>query len=75
MTIYNLECPQCRNRANLDVLKMEFIQNEQNNKSILSLLCRCSFCGKNSVIDAEIAQWGEIRGYPVQEKSLETPST
>ena len=25
----------------------------------------CSFCGKNSVIDAEIAQWGEIRGYPV----------
>lgn len=75
MTIYNLECPQCRNRANLDALKMEFIQNEQNNKSILSLLCRCSFCGKNSVIDAEIAQWGEIRGYPVQEKPVETSST
>ena len=63
MTIYNLECPQCRTRANLEVLKMEFNQKE---KSVLTLVCKCTFCNEHSVIDAEIAQWGEIRGYPLQ---------
>ena len=61
--IYNLECTQCRTRANLEVLKMEFNQKE---KSVLTLVCKCTFCNEHSVIDAEIAQWGEIRGYPLQ---------
>ena len=66
MTIYNLECPQCRTRANLEVLKMEFNQKE---KSVLTLVCKCTFCNEHSVIDAEIAQWGEIRGYPLQKQN------
>mgnify|MGYP007079307751 CR=1 FL=1 len=41
---------------------MEFNQKE---KSVLTLVCKCTFCNEHSVIDAEIAQWGEIRGYPL----------
>lgn len=72
MIIYDLECPQCKKRANLDVIEMGFKKdNDGNELQVLSLFCQCTYCDKYSVIDAEIKQWGKIIGYPISETKAE----
>ena len=72
MIIYNLECPQCKKRANLDVVEMGFKKDENGSElQVLSLFCQCTYCDKYSVIDAEIKQWGKIIGYPISEAKAE----
>ena len=72
MIIYDLECPQCKKRANLDVIEMGFKKDENGSElQILSLFCQCTYCDKYSVIDAEIKQWGKIIGYPISEAKAE----
>lgn len=72
MIIYDLECPQCKKRANLDVIEMGFKKDENGSElQVLSLFCQCTYCDKYSVIDAEIKQWGKIIGYPISEAKAE----
>ena len=72
MIIYDLECPQCKKRANLDVIEMGFKKDENGSElQVLSLFCQCTYCDKYSVIDAEIKQWGKIMGYPISEAKAE----
>ena len=72
MIIYNLECPQCKKRANLDVVEMGFKKDTDGSElQVLSLFCQCTYCDKYSVIDAEIKQWGKIIGYPISEAKAE----
>ena len=72
MIIYDLECPQCKKRANLDVVEMGFKKDENGSElQVLSLFCQCTYCDKYSVIDAEIKQWGKIIGYPISEAKAE----
>ena len=72
MIIYDLECPQCKKRANLDVIEMGFKKDGDGNElQVLSLFCQCTYCDKYSVIDAEIKQWGKIIGYPISEAKAE----
>lgn len=50
---------------------MDFKKDENENKmQILSLFCQCTYCDKHSIIDAEIKQWGEIKGYPIAETQI-----
>ena len=72
MIIYDLECPQCKKRANLDVVEMGFKKDENGSElQVLSLFCQCTYCDKYSIIDAEIKQWGKIIGYPISEAKAE----
>ena len=72
MIIYDLECPQCKKRANLDVIEMGFKKDENGSElQVLSLFCQCTYCDKYSVIDAEVKQCGKIIGYPISEAKAE----
>ena len=71
MIIYDIKSHQCKKRANLDVLEMGFKKDENGNgMQILSLFCQCTYCDKYSIIDAEIKQWGKIKGYPIAETQI-----
>lgn len=83
MIIYDLECPICKKRANFNVIDLNF-KAEQGGSPILQMLCECTYCNKNTLVDAEIKQWGEITNTPVefqdaevepQENSIEIPVT
>lgn len=50
---------------------MGFKKDENGNgMQILSLFCQCTYCDKHSIIDAEIKQWGKIKGSPVAEAQI-----
>lgn len=70
MIIYDLECPICKKRANFNVIDLNF-KAEQDGNPILQMLCECTYCNKNALVDAEIKQWGEITTTPVDFQDAE----
>lgn len=70
MTIYDLECPSCKKRANFNVIDLNF-KAEQGGNPMLQMLCECTYCNKNVLINASILKWGEITTTPVEFQDAE----